>query len=121
MQKNKVHILSTGSVGGPLVSEAAQNDIIIDEVSFITTAEIKNVKIEQKIHELANQKITAVFTSMNAVDAVAKFIPAKITSWKIFCTGNTTKKMVKKIFGEENICATADSAEQLAAKIIENS
>ena len=58
---------------------------------------------------------------MKAVDAVAKFIPAKKPSWKIFCTGNTTKKMVKKIFGEENICAAADSAEQLAEKIIENS
>ena len=121
MQKNKVHILSTRPVGEALVSEAAQNDIIIDEVSFINTVEIKNAEIEQKIDELAHQKITVVFTSMNAVDAVAKFIPAKKTSWKIFCIGNTTKKMVKKIFGEENICATADSAEQLAEKITENS
>ena len=121
MQKNKVHILSTRSVGETLVNEAAQNDIIIHEVSFINTVEIKNAEIEQKIHELSHQKITVVFTSMNAVDAVEKFIPAKKTSWKIYCIGNTTKKNAKKIFGEENICATADSAEQLAEKIIGNS
>jgi uroporphyrinogen-III synthase len=121
MQKNKVHILSTRLVGEALVNEAAQNDIIIDEVSFIDTVEIKNAAIEQKLDDLANQKIMVVFTSMNAVDTVAKYIPAKKTSWKIFCLGNTTKKMVKKIFGEENICATADSAEQLAEKITGNS
>ena len=113
MQKNKVHILCTRPVGEALVSEAAQNDIIIDEVSFINTIEIKNAEILQKIGELSHQKITAVFTSMNAVNAITKFLPGKRTSWKIFCIGNTTKKMVKKIFGEENICATADNAEQL--------
>src|SRR6185369_9706401 len=68
----------------------------------------------------SHKKITAVFTSINAVEAVSKFISTK-TSWKIFCTGGTTKKMVKKIFGEQNIYATAGSAAQLAEKIIENS
>ena len=120
MQKNKVHILSTRPVGEALVREAEQNDIIIHEVSFINTVEIKNAEIEQKIDELSHQKITVVFTSMNAVDAVAKFITEK-TSWKIFCIGNTTKKKAKKIFGEENISATADSAERLAEKIIGSS
>jgi uroporphyrinogen-III synthase len=121
MQKSKVHILSTGPLGEALVSQAAQNDIIIDEVSFINIVEIKNAAIEQKIRELAHQKIIAVFTSKSAVEAVAKFIVAKKSSWKIFCTGNTTKKIAKKIFGEENIYATADSAEQLAEKINGNS
>ena len=121
MQKNKVHILSTAPVSEALVKEAARYNIIIDEISFIYTAEIKNPVTEQRIYDFANQKITAVFISTNAVDAIAGFIPANITSWKIFCTGNTTKKMVKKIFGEENICATADSAEQLAEKVVENS
>jgi uroporphyrinogen-III synthase len=120
MQKNKVHILSTKPLGEVPVSQAAQNNIIIDEVSFINTLEIKNKEIEQKIGELVHQKITAVFTSRNAVEAVAKFLPEKKSSWKIFCTGNSTKKMAKKIFGEENICATADSAEQLAEKITGN-
>lgn len=120
MQKNKIHILSTRPAGGALISEAAQNDIIIDEISFINTQEIISDKIEKKIKELLYQNITAVFTSMNAVDAVGKYISAK-TSWKIFCTGNTTKKSVQKIFGEENISGTADSAIYLAEKIIDNS
>lgn len=119
MQKNKIHILSTRPAGEALVSEAAQNDIVIDEIAFIRTEEITNVEIEEKIRKLSHQNITAVFTSMNAVDTVGKFISAK-TSWKIFCIGNTTKKLVKKIFGEENISCAADSADQLAEKILEN-
>jgi uroporphyrinogen-III synthase len=121
MQKNKIHILSTRPLGEVLLSQATQNNIIIDEVSFINILEIKNEEIEQKIDELIHQKITAVFTSRNAVEAVAKFLPEKKFSWKIFCTGNSTKKMAKKIFGKENICATADGAEQLAERITGNS
>jgi uroporphyrinogen-III synthase len=119
MQKNKVAILSTRPVGEDLVSKAARHGIIIDEVPFIKTSEIKNAAIEQRIKDLSDKKIVAVFTSMNATEAVGKYLSSK-TSWKIFCIGHTTKKIVKKIFGEENICATADSAEQLAEKINEN-
>ena len=121
MKRNRVHILCTGPVSETLVRKAALDDIIIHEASFIKTVEIKSAAIEQRIHELARQKITAVFTSVKAVDAVVKFIPAIKTPWKIFCTGNTTKKIVKKIFGEENISAVADNAEQLAEKIVKNS
>lgn len=120
MQKNKIHILSTRPVGEVLVKDAAKNDIIIDAVSFISTEEIINASLAKKIQELSHQNITAVFTSMNAVEAVEKFITQK-TNWKIFCIGNTTKKLVKKIFGEQNISGTADNAIELAGKIINDS
>ena len=118
MQKNKIHILCTRPVGEALLKEATQNDIFIDEISFINTKEIVNTENEKKIREFSHQNINVVFTSMNAVEAVSKFISAK-TSWNIFCIGNTTKKLVKKIFGEENISGTAASAEQLADTILE--
>lgn len=121
MKRNSIHILCTGPISEALLMEAAQHDIIIHEASFIETVQIKSAAIEQRIYDLAYQKITAVFTSVKAVEAVLKFIPAIKPPWKIFCTGNTTKKKVKKIFGEENICADADNAEQLAEKIVENS
>lgn len=120
MQRNKIHILSTRLVGEALVNEAAQNDIIIDEVSFIKIEEIVNIEIEERIAELEHQNITAVFTSRNAVNVVGKLISTK-TSWKIFCIGNATKEGVGRIFGEENIIGTAYYGGQLAEKIIENS
>jgi uroporphyrinogen-III synthase len=118
VQKNKIHILCTRPVGEALLKEATQNDIFIDEISFINTKEIVNAENEKKIREFSHQSINVVFTSMNAVEAVSKFISAK-TSWNIFCIGNTTKKLVKKIFGEENISGTAASADQLAETILE--
>jgi uroporphyrinogen-III synthase len=120
MQPNKIHILSTVPVGEALVNEAAQNDIVIDEVSFIKIDEIVNTEIEKRIGELAHQNIIAVFTSKNAVNVVGKFISAK-PSWKIFCIGNATKNAVGKVFGEGNVIGTAHYGSQLAEKIIEHS
>ena len=120
MQNNKIHLLSTRPVGAMLVSEAAQNNIVIDEVSFIKTEGITTADIEKKIREFSQQNITAVFTSINALNVVEKFISDK-TSWKIFCIGNATKKSAEKIFGPENIAETAFYGNQLAERIIENS
>ena len=117
MQKSKVNILSTRPVGKALIEEAAMHDIIIDEISFINTEEIIDSAIANKIERLSHENINAVFTSMNAVQAVRKFIPSN-SSWKIFCIGNTTKKLLKNIFGEENIAGTGDNALHLAENII---
>jgi uroporphyrinogen-III synthase len=120
MQKSKFHVLSTRPLGEALIKEAGKNDIIIDEISFISTEEFIDEPTVQKIHELSKENITAIFTSMNAASAVGKQIPGK-TNWKIYCTGNTTRKIAMQIFGEKNISATADNAQQLAEKIIKNS
>ena len=120
MLKNKIQILSTKPIGAELIKEAANNDIIIDEISFIATEEIVDVTIENKIRKLSGQNITAVFTSMNAVNAVAKFTKNQ-PAWKIFCIGNTTKELVKEYFDEDTIKGFADNAEQLSKKILENS
>ncbi|MDQ6843472.1 MAG: uroporphyrinogen-III synthase [Bacteroidota bacterium] len=118
MEKNKVTILSTRPVGKELINEAARHNILIDEISFISTERIADKEMEEKIKQLALQNITAVFTSMNAVEAVAKFINST-TMWTIFCIGNTTKKLVENSFGSANIAGTANNADQLAEKIIE--
>src|SRR6185437_10608999 len=120
MMKNKIQILSTGPVAEELIKEAAENDIIIDEISFITTEDIDDIAIEKKIRELSNQKITVVFTSTNAVNAVARFI-SKQPGWKIFCIGSTTKTLVKKFFGEGAVAEFAENAESLSKLILQNS
>jgi uroporphyrinogen-III synthase len=117
MQKSKIHILSTRPAGKKLIDEAAKIDIIIDEISFIKTEEITDNDILNKTKELLAKNITVIFTSMNAVEAVGKFVTKK-NSWKIYCIGNTTKNLVEKYFGAENISATAEDAAQLAEKII---
>ncbi len=120
MKKGKVNILSTRPVGKRLIEEAAIHDIIIDEITFIETEEIIDNSFAKKIEQLSQENITAVFTSMNAVEAVRNFIPLN-SAWKIFCIGNTTKKLVKNIFGENSIAGTADNALHLAESIISHS
>jgi len=117
MQNNTIYILSTRPLGVSAIAEATKNNIVIDEISFIKTVEITDAAIEKKIHALSSQNITAVFTSMNAVEAVGKRISPN-TNWKIFCIGNTTKKIVRNHFGETKIAGTADSADKLAEIII---
>lgn len=120
MQKTKINILSTRPVGKTLIHEAALHDIIIDEISFIKTEGSIDNTTEKKIEKISHENISAVFTSMNAVKAVKKFIPSGC-SWKIFCIGNTTKKLVENIFGEKNIAGIADNALALADHIISSS
>ncbi len=120
MVNNKIYILSTRPVGETAKAKALQHDIIIDEKSFIETRETIDTSKAKKIKELLQQNLSVVFTSMNAVEAVGKMVSEKNT-WKIFCIGNTTRKLVKEIFGEKNIAGTADNASALADTIIKNS
>lgn len=120
MHKNKIHILSTRPINKELVDEAAKLNIVLDEISFIETEVIVDGALASKIKDLLQQKLSVVFTSMNAVDAVSGFITTK-PEWKIYCIGNTTKNLVKKFFGEDSITATAENAEHLADKIINDS
>ena len=57
---------------------------------------------------------------MNAVEAVAAHLNDYIPDWKIYCIGNTTKKLVQEYFGEDLIAETASDATELAEKIIED-
>lgn len=60
-----------------------------------------------------------VFTSMNAVEAVADELQEQQPDWRIYSIGNTTQKLAKKYFGEHSIAGTANSAAELAELIVE--
>ncbi|MEO6187252.1 MAG: uroporphyrinogen-III synthase [Ginsengibacter sp.] len=109
--------MSTRPVGEELIAEAARHNIVIDEISFIETEATIDEATENRIVELSMEKIYAIFTSMNAVEAVRNFISSE-TNWKIFCIGPATKKLVAEIFGEENIAATGNTGADLADEIL---
>ncbi|MEO7961783.1 MAG: hypothetical protein ABIR19_09555, partial [Ginsengibacter sp.] len=83
MPGKKIKILSTRPVGDSLVLQAAALNIILDEISFIETEEIIDNTTANKIKRLSEQPINAVFTSMNAAEALRRFIP-KNSPWNIF-------------------------------------
>jgi uroporphyrinogen-III synthase len=95
------------------------NDIIIDELPFITTEPINTDELKKILKEFLQQNITAVFTSKNAVKAFNQIANAEV-QWKIFCIGHSTKNAVAKLFGEEKILGTADNASALSDLILQD-
>ena len=117
MQQNNIQLLSTRMLDDTLIRRAAESNIDIECVSFIETKPLYHEVLQQRLQALSNEPVTAVFTSMNAVSAVASQLP-QVPQWKIYCTGGITKEYVIKYFGESAIAATAKNATVLAEKII---
>lgn len=119
MQKSKHYILTTRPLAKEIISEAKQNEIIIEELSFIETQPVQNVQLFEKIIELSKQKLTVAFTSMNAVEAVLAHINSEV-DWSIYCLGNTTKKLIEERLSGEMIAGTAENARLLAERMIDD-
>lgn len=117
MEQNKIHLLCTRNLDGQLVKKAEQENILIDDLSFILSQPLAADQLTEFAEVLEKKNVLAVFTSTNAVQAISSMVKYKNT-WKIFCTGGITKETVKKHFGEETIIATARNASLLAEKIV---
>lgn len=118
MQQNKIFILSTRPIDAPLINEARYQNIEIDILSFIETVPIQSIEVQQEIENALLKSSAVVFTSMNAVEAVANELDGHQPDWKIYSIGNTTRQLVKKYFGEEAIAGSAESAAELAELIV---
>ncbi|MEP6728404.1 MAG: uroporphyrinogen-III synthase, partial [Bacteroidota bacterium] len=120
MQQNKITILSTRPLLASVIDEAAVHGIEINVQSFIETEAIQSVEVQQEIEQALLQSASVVFTSMNAVEAVAEFMNEEMPDWNIYCMGETTQELVKKYFGENSIAGTADNAADLAELVAED-
>lgn len=112
-------LLSTRPLDDETIEEAAEHGVAIDCISFIDTEPIQTIDVQQEVESALLQSATVVFTSMNAVEAVAGFMQDDEPGWSIYCMGNTTRQLVKEYFGENSIAGTADNATDLAWLIIE--
>ena len=117
MQQSNIHLLSTRMLDDTLVNRAAESNLIVECITFIETKHLESEALQQQLQALANESLTAVFTSMNAVNAVASQLSV-VPQWKVFCTGGITKEYAIKYFGEDIIAATAKNATVLAEKIV---
>jgi len=117
MQQNNIRILCTRPLDEVLVEEAKAAGIVIDESPFITTEPIQTIEVQQEIEQALLLSATIVFTSMNAVEAVAAWQNEEQPDWNIYCMGTTTSKLIQEYFGEHSIAGTANSAAELATLI----
>lgn len=107
MSYTRKHLLCTAAVPSGSIHEAAAKGIAIDALSFIGTENAEN----QRLGELLTRPLVAVFTSRNAVMALGD---NGGRDWKIYCIGNAAVER----FGEAAVKGRANSAKELAEKII---
>ena len=119
MQEKNINILSAKQIDETLIRQAFAEHIQIDAINFIETKTVDDFSVTTKIKQYADEKITALFTSVNAVNAVFSSIDKK-PEWKIFCISGATKNALSNIINETKIIGTADNASALADKIVEN-
>jgi uroporphyrinogen-III synthase len=116
MAQTEIQILSTRPLNEEIILEAKEKNISIDVESFISIEFVQNPSLSQQIKEISKENIVAVFTSMNAVEAVKKITTA--VNWRIYSIGNTTQELISNAFGAEKLKATANNAYDLAQEII---
>lgn len=112
-------VISTRPLSAEILSLADINSIRILVHSFIDTEPVSSQEVQNQIKELADQNITAIFTSMNAVESVRDQLNGNKPSWKTAAIGQTTKELINELFGEENLIATGNNAAELANNLVD--
>lgn len=118
--KNDIQILCTRPLSQAIIGVANRKGLCTDVLPFIETVAIETVEVQQEIEHAFLLNTTVVFTSMNAVDAVAAYLTDEQPNWQVYCIGFTTQQLVKKYFGAQVIVGVAENAAALAEKIIED-
>lgn len=113
---NNFRLLVTKKLSPSLVLQAGLKGIEILEKEFIRIVPAVN-DLNNKLSKLISTDNTVVFTSRNAVAAVATQNDATQIRWKIFCTEGATKNEVKKHFPQAIIAGSAKNATALAEEI----
>ena len=113
-------LLVTKKISSSLVLQAGLKGVDVLEKEFIRVVPIINEQLNKKINKLSDDETTVVFTSKNAVAAVAKNSNIAEAKWKVYCIEGATRNEVTKHFDENCITGVAKSAASLA-EIIANS
>ena len=97
--------------------QTVSGDVVITETEFIAVNPVETEAISLDIKSVLEENYTVIFTSKNAVTAVASIINDLNPELKIFCTNGITRELVINHFGKETIVDTGKDATELAGKI----
>ena len=112
-------LLVTKKISASHALQAGLKGVQILEKEFIRIVPVVNKELAKKIGKLTATRNIVVFTSKNAVAAVADNGSVKDADWKIFCLNGATRSEVEKFFPENHIAGSAANATQLADIIAE--
>jgi len=117
MLQNKVTILCTALIDEASIKEVLVKNLHVEVLPFVRSELILSKEVQQEIEQALMLSATVVFTSVNAVEAVATELEGQEPDWQIFCIGHATLRCVEKYFEKNLVCATALNAKDLAALI----
>ncbi len=122
MKDKSINILSTRPLTNDVMMHAQEQNINIDIKSFIETNNTIDKQVGSKISRLALNKITVVFTSMNAAEAVIDCLKAinADPEWTIYTLGGVTNTIISNYFTSSEIFSSANNAREIAQTIIRN-
>ena len=111
-------ILSTKHFPEDIIAKYSRENILVTAIDFIKTKACTGAATADQIKALAESEHVVVFTSVNAVTAVAAITPVlNVLPWKIYCIGHATLARVTALFGKQSIAGSADDAHTLATVI----
>lgn len=114
----KISILSTVTLGNDITVGVDTNLFSVTESAFIDVRSLGGVELRELIYSYISAGLPLVFTSKNAVKAVAALVGDEQPNWKIYSLGPNTSKLVAQLFPGSAIVGTAPSAEGLADIIV---
>lgn len=117
MINGQIKILSTKILDEGIIQQAASKNIIIDCIPFIQIKTIDTPVLQREITKAIEKNDHIIFTSANAVEAVAKQFNTK-QQLNVFCISGKTRKAVEENFPGSNIITDAPNGSELAEKII---
>lgn len=111
-----INILSTALLDDDIMSEADSGKVKIDAHAFIDIDAVTSQL--ERIKELSQLEITAVFTSNNAARVLDLALHGQKPAWKVYCIEGATCRRVSRWLGEECIAGTGTDSAVLAQSII---
>jgi uroporphyrinogen-III synthase len=111
-------LLATKKISAEAMTYATQNGIEIISKEFIMITHASEPATVNEVRKIADIAAAIVFTSKNAVKAVATMADISKSTWNVFCLEGATKKEVSKYIPAATIVGTAKSANDLASVII---
>lgn len=113
----KIKILSTKKLLDDSAEIMRDERIELFEQNFISTKSILQNTDSELLNMLAQQKLHVIFTSANAVKAVAEKLLFQ-PKWKVFCINGNTQKTIEQLFTKAEIIDHAPNGEKLSEKIL---
>lgn len=111
-------LLSTRPLDAASIAAVQQAGVAVDVVEYIRTIAVQDEALTQQVQALAAQQRLVIFTSMNAVEAVADMLQGQQPEWQIACIGQTTLQLVQQHFTKSTVVATAGYGLDLAKAVV---